>query len=475
MGEEKFIRRIVIYSIPTVIAAIVGFLVIPVISYVYPEEQYAAISNFYTYGLLIRSLTMLGLDSAYIRFFYDAASDNERSGMFQFVLKISILFDIILFFICILINANRVSMILFGDYSLISIGLLCIYVIELSIFRLLNLNYRYMDRRMEFNLQQIAFTLCNRVLFVLGVFISKKYLCSILIMVILNFFIIAISSLDQKKIFGFYRLDKFKKKQMLLFSMPMLPATVVTFINDSFAKYYLGYKGLMKDLGVLSLAINIASVFSVFSAGFSVFWGPYVYKNYKEKQDIIKQIHDCVFFLIALFAIAIFVFQDIIYYFLSDNYHNSQKYFMLLMIVPITLIMNETTGYGITIAKKTIFDLLAIIIGGIANIVICTSFIEKSGSLGAAFGLAISSICVWGIKAIISQAYYKSIINGIRTFCGAVVIFGICIINVFFFNDLHLRIIITASSFFITILLYRKSIYLIFYAIRNLIINRSNK
>lgn len=475
MNNRAFIKNILKYSGPTFVSAIIGVLILPIISRVYPEAEYGYISNFNSIGNLLMGAVFLGLDSAYIRFFHEKLEGSSRNGLFMFALRTGIGVTVVLFFLILMIAPQKCSLFLFNETSIRGVALLGIYVLELTFFRVLNINFRFFDNAKGYNLQQVGFILGNKLLFIVAAIFSTDYFYSVIIMTATTMVVVMISIVFQRNCFCDARISSSARKEMICFALPVMPASIVILLNNSAAKLILGGFGLRDEVGIFAIAISAANIFSMIPTAFSIYWSPFMYKNYVTEAERIRHVHDAVMLFSAVVIIGIFVLQDIVYLILGDNYRNSQSYFMLIMITPLTLLLMETTSYGIAISKKTQYTLYTSLIGCAVNIITCYKLIPYIGSYGAALGVAFSATIIFIMRTIIAQRYYRSIINGVRTAITCCMLWGVCIGNIWMHKHGVIRIFIGAFICCIVIVLYKPLVLKVAYIFKNIIVDRIAK
>ena len=460
MKTEVFIKNCLKFSLPTIVSAIVGVLILPLISRIYPESEYGYISNFYSIGNMLIGIVVLGLDQAYIRFFNEPLKDTTKNGMCIFGMSTGVIVTLFLAAICYLGFSKEVSLYLFNDYEFKGIRLLAVYVISLVFYRFLNINYRFSNNSKAYNIMQVGFILGNRLLFIVAAFYSVEYFLSVVIMTISTILIDVIVFIKQKYIFRSVKITKQAKYQMLRYALPAMPASILVQLNSSLAKLILGGYGHRNEVGILAIATSAANIFSIIPNAFSVYWGAYMYENYRADQERIKNVQDVITLLSIILVIFIILFQDILYMFLGENYRSSQTYFMLIMLSPISLLLSETTAYGISIARKTYWSLIISAIGCLINYSVCQFFIPLIGVYGAAAGIASSAIVILGIRTIISQKFYKSIKNNGRTIIGYLTIIGLCVSNIYLSSRMSMRLLVILVLIILVGIIYSDTIRL---------------
>lgn len=454
MTTNQFIKSMLKFSVPTVISALIGILCLPIISRVYPEEQYGYISQYRSVGTLIRGIVLLGLDQAYIRFFHEASENSDRNGMFQFCIKVGVTTFAVVFCASSVFHKN-ITEYLFNEDNLISFIFLSVYILSMSFFRYQNINYRYLGKPKEYNIQQICYIIGDNLLFVVAAFYSTNYIYSIGVIMIANIVVVGLSAINQKEFYKKGMISKTRKQEMIKYALPVMPVALIVLFNNSMAKLIMGGLGLRADVGVFAIATSAANIFSIIPNAFQVYWGTYIFEYYNKEPDRIKKVHDIVMALSALLVIAIFVFEDILYLFLGVNYRSSEAYFMIIMLMPITNLMLETTSYGINIAKRTSIALISSIVSCAVNVIICWTLIPVIGPAGAAFGIGLSATVGFLIRTIFGQYFYKSIYKIWKTVVTCILIWGICISNLVLVDYLQFRIMIAIIVILIELFIYR--------------------
>lgn len=461
MNSRDFLKNILKFSLSSIISAVVAALVLPVVSRLYPPAEYGYISNFQTIGNLLMGIVFFGLDSAYIRHFYEPPENASRNGLFVFSLCMGVCVTVVLFFSILAIAPQRISSFLFNDHGIIGFILLGVYVLGLVFFRVLNINMRFTENARAYNLQQVSFILGNKILIIIATVFSTKYIYSVAVMTGAVLAIVVVSLYFQRNFFSDVHINKSAGIEMLRFAIPVMPAAIIVLLNNSVAKLILGGFGLRDEVGIFAIAISVANIFSVIPTGFSIYWGSFMYQNYDNEHEKIKRVQDVVLLLSIVLVIGIILLQDVLYLFLGKDYCMSQPYFMLVMLTPITSLLGETTGYGINLAKKTKYTLYISCLSCISNITLCYILIPHMGAYGAAVGVAVSATINFVMRTCISQRYYQSILNDIRTGGGCMILWGLCIGNTYLCEHIFMRCIVCVGVAGIICILYQESIQMI--------------
>ena len=456
MNVNIFIKNIIKYCIPSLVSALVGIVAIPLISHVYPASDYGKINLFYSVGNMILYIVFLGLDSAFIRFYFEQPQGANRKQLFSLAFWVSTVLVLVMTVLVLILAPDIISRYLFGEKNLKLIAALFIYILGLILFRLLSIETRMENQALRYNIQQVLLILSNRISFVLVAFFSTNYQFSIWVITVSTFLLAVFFFSIQKSISDlmFPRLKRNVLNKILLFSIPIMPTMVMAWINNSVAKIVLSGYNDFNSVGVFSIASSVANVFSVVPAAFTTYWSPFMYKNYKTQNQFIRNVHDYICFFSVLLILLIFCLQDVFYYIVGESYKTSQPYFMLIMMAPIQLILCETTSYGIVLSNKTKFNLYISIIALLFNVFTGVLLYNSLGIYGVVIGVAGSALIQLFLKTVIGQFLYKSVNNYLKMLLSVTLIVMIVSVNVFVYNNFNIRLMISFITLIILLILY---------------------
>ena len=457
--NNNFFLNMFKFSVPTMFTLIVGIIAIPILSRVYPAAEYGKINFFYTIGNVICMASLLGLDYAYIRYFYEPKHEIDKDQVLKFSLFVGFLFCFLLFFVLFLFYKDKLLFFIFGEKMTIAYYLLFIYVIGQIIFRMVTITSRMNNNARFYCIEQVVMTFTTRIFFVIVVLFSTYYLYSLIFISIFSLFISCYffinhyyKYLNIKKIFF---PNKKTSIDLLRYAFPLMPSSLLLWFNDSVAKIILTYTSDYNALGIYAMASSIAGAFAALPGAFGVYWSPFIFKNYNTEQEMIKNVHDYVLFFCVLLCIIIIAFQDVIFLILGVNYRSSQNYFMMLMFVPLATLICETTSYGVNIAQKTYISFYLSFLACSVNFLICWILFPVYGVIGVALGGSISSVFQLMARSYFGQKYYRSINSYLKSLFSLIVIFMLCIFNIYLADNLFARYFICIIIFIMTIFFYR--------------------
>lgn len=125
----------------------------------------------------------------------------------------------------------------------------------------------------------------------------------------------------------------------------LAPAAILIPLYRAICLSFLGNYAPAAEQGSFDFAYTLAQLVTTIQAGFSTYWGPYVYAHYRTEQERIGRIHDLLNLLIFGFFCLLVMFEDIIFIIFPAK-SACLPYFPLMMLAVVFSILCEGTVYG---------------------------------------------------------------------------------------------------------------------------------
>lgn len=474
---RSFVKNMIGFSIVPVATALITIFVIPIISNVFPAEEYGKINIFYSTGTLAMSGAMLGLDSSFIRYYFEPPKGLTNKGIAAIALSTGIIVIAVIGLFLSLFAREQVSESLFGNADSYCIPLLAVFSIALCVFRVLNIDARMEEDIKLYSVQGILQCFITRISFIVLAIWTTYYLYSVvamtvgMVIVAMVFFLFKRNSISLKGC----TLSRSSLNAIFAFGVPSMITVFVLNLNASIGKIVLGSFGLFDSAGMLAIAATLANAFSIIPTAFSNYWSPFMYKNYRSEPAFISKMHDFVMFATLIIVVLIILFQDAIFCIVGEGYLSCQAYFMLIMLNPIQMLVCETTSYGITIKERPVWNTVISVLGVILCVFATVILVPILEAKGAAIAIAISSVFIWAFRSVVGQRYYRSVNSPIKTIIASVAIIGLCFFNGLMFDDALLKLAICACSIAFTLIIYRAEASKLLAKIMDLIKKRFTK
>jgi len=460
MTEKRgFLGSIIGFSVSSWIGFILGIISVPVLTSLLKPSQYAIINQFNAASLFFMSLFTIGMDSGFVRFFFEPPSGFRREQVLGNSLYYSTAILIVFSLICIPFY-SELSGLLFGIKSW-QICLLFFFAVLSQIFiRFFTTNYRLLNSILAFTIISIALQLITKFSLLIALpFHGSDF--SLLFAFTLGIFLLAgvtfIVNFSSRS-FSWSSVPLIKNREFMKYSLGSWLVPMVIYANTYFSQIIIRHFAGENTLGIYLSANVFAGILGVVQYGFTNYWSAYMFENYNKNQDLIKKVHDYIcFFSVAAMCAFIFA-KDFLYLFIGSQYHASKSIFALVISAPLFTLIGETTAYGISIEKKAHVSLYSYIVFFFLNMILSFILVPLYGMFGAALSLMISGLVNLIVQTFFGQKYYVTIENKFRTFLTISAILSLSFLNYFFDEKLLPTIILTSGILIFIIVLYFKSL-----------------
>ena len=403
--KNSLIRQLRDFGIGPIIGMGISMLTVPVTTRMLSPDEYGKSSLFTLFQSLFLCIGILGLDQGYVRYYN--TKEIDRNNLLQNALFYPLIICAVLISIC-LIFLKPISNFLFGSVETGLMIAFCFFIPALLLNRFLLLQIRMDIRGKVYSFLNIISQLITfSVLFGLLVLYQKTFraiIYSTIIAYYINTFIIFLFC-DKTFIKQRFVYSSKIQKNLLSFSLPLVPATLLGWVLNSFDKVGLRTWSDFSQLGLYSAAFKIVALLNIFQSIFCTTWSPIAYKWHEEGVEKEKfENVSCIVLagMVILFSLII-VFRDVIMLFLGAEYRNTSKIFVFLLFVPVLYTVSETTCLGIEFSKKTIYTLWTTIISVVLNLVGNFLLIPKYGAEGAAITTCFSYVAWFWLRTLFSR------------------------------------------------------------------------
>ncbi|MCR0206940.1 oligosaccharide flippase family protein [[Clostridium] innocuum] len=404
---KSFLKKLLGFSAASWISAAISFLSTPFITRFFLPEDVGKVNIFLTILVLFQTISILGLDQAFMRFYTDLSSQAKKNGLFTYCLRISILMSSLCAIVVLVFNkffSNQIA----GTYNFEIIIYLAVSIFSSSILRMTSIKARMEKNIISYTFQTISTSFIEKVLFVLVAFYKSSY-SIVLLAICCGYFIISVLFLfiNRKSISVHIHLNKAFKIAILKFSIPYLPVLLLAWLNNSIPQFFLKQYVDYSAVGIYTNAVTIANILTIIQTGFTVYWSPFAYENYQNNAEKLKKVHVLITFILIAFGLLIILSQDFIYLLLGVKFRMGKMFFPFLLFSPICNSIADTTGIGVMISKKSYLNLYTFIASTSTNIIFCFLLIPVFGVAGAAIAAAIAAIIMLIVRTYLGQKHYK--------------------------------------------------------------------
>lgn len=462
---DKLAKSSIIFAIGNIGSKIIGILMLPLYTRELTQAEFGKIELITaTLALLIPFLTVSIVD-AVIRF-----SLEKKNTYYQVVSNglLFILFSIIILFFLfpVLKNIIYFESYLHFFYILFSIQVCHSFVKQFT--RAINLNTTYMISDMIYT---FVFAIWNILfLFFLKLGIEGYFLSMILAYSIDLIFLSYKSKII--KYIGFEYLDKQLTRTMFLYSLPLMPNTIMWWLINISDRYLLTfYLGLGAN-GIYAIANRFPTIVSSMSSIFFNAWqiSAIEESESQEKDDFYSNIFNVFFFIMIITASIYIIFNKyIINIIVSIEFYEAWKYAPILVLAAVFSSFSSFIGTNYIAMKKTKGAFYSSCVGAIINVLLNITLIPSFGIYGAAISTMIGFLIMWIYRVIDTRNFVKINYPYLRMILS---IFLLCIQVIFGYLQINtmvscfLNLIIIVSLFFLSFKFISGPIYVAFNKIK---------
>jgi O-antigen/teichoic acid export membrane protein len=393
-----------------VIGVFVSLFTVPFITRLISPDELGKSSLFTLLQTLFSMIALFGLDQSYVRYF------NSKEYKDKELLFNSIVLPLFISFICIIglvFFQKYLSYWLFNSFEKFIMIFLCPFLVSLVVYRFAMLIIRMELRGKLYSILSVIAQIVNFLFLLLFIFLYERSFKSIVYATIAGGLVNAILSVwfcREKWKLKFSYFNKNLINKLLQFGLPLVPATALSWILNSFDKIGLKQWSTYEQLGLYSAAFKVVALLGVLQTIFTTAWIPVAYRWYENNEDTNKFNQVNIFVLASfclVFSLIVF-FRNIIFLFLGSEYRDASMIMIYLLFVPFMYTLTSAAAIGIDLKKKTIYNALAIFISVIVNIIGNYFLIPVLGAKGAAISTAYSLIICFFVKMYFARKlWYK--------------------------------------------------------------------
>lgn len=456
-AAQSFAGNVMKYSVATYLGFVITGVAL-IVKGLLPSAVLGAPVTFMTYTATFMNIGILGLDQALLRFYHEPPADAQPRQLFAACTRLSVVFMLALGVVCSLFFARPLAAAL--GLAVAGPGIVPLLFINAGLYmlvRYLNVLLRLENDLRAYTAETLWMQTCYNLVYLLPGFFTSN-VTVLALAAILSFGVVVIA-------FGFkYRAAAFCSlpapmaagiaRTVVPYGVALAPAQILFSLSSgvclSFVSNYAGDTAQ----GLFAFGYSLAQLVTAIQAGFSTYWGPYVYAHYREQQERIARVHDVLNLLIFGFFCVLVMFEDVVFWIFS-NKRDCLSIFPLLMLAVVFNILCEGTVYGNSIARKPWHDTIGIAIGAGSNFLLCSLLVPVWGLSGAALALAASNGLAFLYRTVTGQIYYRTIPSFAKTISGFLLAFAVTAIGTLLWQHFVVKFLLVGAILFVYCTLYR--------------------
>lgn len=399
MGKYKrLLSNTAILGAGTFASKVLVLLLMPFYTAILSTAEFGTADLISQTANLLMPLAAVGICDGIFRFTLDSSPEGEdRKRVFSTGMGILLVGSLVL---CAAIQALRGVAVL-GDHLL----LITAYVIAANLHSAMAGYVRALGRTTLFAVQGIVNTVLTIGLNVLFLLVfrmgSTGYVLSVVIsdcfMALLLFFVARLyRDLSPRRINGR------TAKEMLRFSIPYVPTTILWLITSVSDRYVVAAYCGKAENGLYAAAYKLPTLLTLVSMVFVEAWHFSTVKDTPEEEKseffgtVYRNFMSVMFMGASVIVAGSKLFTEIL---LADSYYVSWKFVPLLTVATVFSALVSFLGSVYFLKKKSTLSMLTALAGAMINVILNFVLIPSHGAMGAAMATFLSYLAVYVIRA----------------------------------------------------------------------------
>lgn len=402
MGRYKTLAtNTIIFGICNFTSKLLVFFMLPFYTAVMSKEEFGTADYINTVVGLFIPVLSLSIAQGCMRYALDRNEDPKQTFTFGF----KVLSGGVLILLCTIPLLEKLSII--KDYIFIFILLYTSHVFQ-NFFSLFARGLKKVSLVGVSGVTSAFVVVLSNILFLFVFrFGVKGFLMSI---VVSDLFAIAILFIGCK-LHRFFTLktDIRLSKDILYYSLPMIPNSLGWWINHSVSRLFLNHYCCVADVGIFSAATKMPNIIDTFRGFFVQAWQLSTIMEYDNKEAVsffekIYRLYNV--FLIILCTVLLILSRSLASVLYSNDFFEAWKYTPVLIVGVLfgSLIAYFTPSY--LAHKKTNRLFLSTLFGALVTLVCNSVLIPSIGIMGAAITVLLSNFAVYIYVFIDCRKYY---------------------------------------------------------------------
>lgn len=403
--NKKFVKDIGIYAIGNLGSRFVTFLLVPLYTFYIQPSQYGYYDICFTAILILMPFLSLQLRDGAFRFLMDADNLQKKKAVVSFVYKTLVRNSIIAFGICgfVYFFAN-IQYLWLMFWLLVAMS---VYEVIIQVVRGLG-NTKYFVSAGIIN----SFLIC--LFSIIFVVIFKMQVEGIFYANILSRFttllILELRLHIIRKYFRYNFKDKAINKDILKYSIPLLPGTICWWLVGSSNKFFIQHYLGLEENGLYAVATKFTAILETVAYVFYQAWQETAIRQYNspDRNKFFSLIlNNYVYFLTGIVIIFSFGIKLNYFWIVDANYQASAQYLYLLAIPSMLFALSAFFDMGYQCSKKTIYTLPGILSASIINIAGNYYLIQEYKVYGIIISSIVTFLFLFIYRIIDTRKFFK--------------------------------------------------------------------
>lgn len=402
---KLFLENILVYGLGGVISKAVPLLMLPIITRLMPDTFYFGLNDISTTIVSFGSaIAVLGMYDAMFRLFFDREDEDYRKMICSTTLAFTMGLSILVF--CILIFFKETwAQIFFADRKYTNLLVLSAMSILIGATNsIVSAPTRMRNQRKVFlvtnTLSPIISYAISIPLLVKGMYIVALPLAAVISALTIEI----IFAVLNHGWFSIKRIDCSYLRPLLAIAIPLFPNFLVYWVFNSCDRLMISQMLGMDYNGIYAIGGKVGQVSQLIYTAFAGGWQFFAFSTMKDKDQVDMTSHIFEYLAAIAFGAGILMAacsKTIFRILFTGNYVQGYTVAPYLFLAPLMLMLFQVIVNQFIVIKKTWYNLLALVVGALVNVVLNYILIPLIGIEGAAIGTLVGYIVSIVITATI--------------------------------------------------------------------------
>lgn len=405
---KSFLKDALIYTLPTILSRGIAIFLLPIYTRIASPEELGALDLFLVFGNIVALTVALEISQGIARYIPELSDIKLRiayssTGLY-FTFFMYAFFSLAAFTFYFELNQFITGK---NEYAEI-FQLALVYIFLHGFFYYFQSQLRFEGKSIGYAIVSVVYAMLNLVsAFVFGL-VYDLGLTAILYSMIVSVLLSSLLGLYfLRRSFGLV-FDPGLLKQLLRFSIPLVPASMLVFVSLYVDRYMINQLIGLDSVGQYGVAVRLAAAASLVMIGFQMAITPLIYKHYNEPET--PKSLALIFKYFSVFAVFFFLGYSLVVEELLVLLTTPDFYMVANVIPLLVLALFFSNMYvfmpGIAIRKKTYLIFLISLMAAIVNVVLNYLLIPVYGMIGAALATTFGYFLAFLSFIFFSQKLY---------------------------------------------------------------------
>jgi O-antigen/teichoic acid export membrane protein len=390
-------RDSLVFGVGSVAMRLSGILALPIYARVFAPAQLADLELAMAAFQLLMAVLDLGLISAFLRSFFDYGDDPEGMTQRQRIVStafIVVLANAVLVAVAFIVFRDLAARIIFvhpsGEIPLVVLTGLLLPPSMLAL-----LTAQLMRACRERRTFVIAAALGSLITLMIGPVLVLAFHMGVEAVLIGNFAGAVAAAVYGVWVTRRWLLPRFSTgflSEMLKYGLPFLPTAAAFWALSLVDRFMIARMSSLNQLGQYAVANRVTYVLPLLLTGFTLAYGPFIMRLWSEDPELERKVRGrtltYVTVVIAFVGVALSLFAKEIIDIVAPSYHVAFQAVGLLLVGITASCICSVLGAGMSLTRKTYWNMLMAGIGAAVNIGLNFILIPSVGMVGAAAATA---------------------------------------------------------------------------------------